>query len=803
MKLLCKLITSCASKEKGIALIMFMLTLPVLLGLTSLVLDTANLLMARQAINKVARVSAASGLNMRALRGWASLVTDEMDVDKARKTGGKDPNTNLSSVARGLVADTMTDAATEQLKKYFPRDAASVATYFEVWDGASWQNLSTANSLFKDTVKKSLKLGSDVPTEQIKITYRYKVKTIFLNSFARVFGFSLPSTKCDTAGGRCWVQSADVASGSMAPATIHLLLDTSGSMAGTKADNLKKAVATFVDYFNPYKDKISVIPFGYGVKSAGRRTPATFSASADGINLDIKNSVFGLTTAGMTNHCDALIAAIDEIPISSSSEPHFVILFTDGAPNTYRLSFCGDTNCNQEPAKLSALSGSGTTIGNSQGWYGWTVQWGKRQVKNPSGTAIDKDPVFGQPLFNDEYGLPVPTPATLDQNLDFREGTTGYGPVVIPPPNPNYWSLQFDSTAPNNYQWSGPSYLVYSDFTTFGDQSNLVDRIKTASLSSSVKTCGPPGRTSSGAGTTYDINEQYNHSRYFASRVVDSSWSLTRTVGTTTTDQRAVVGLNTPYPASTPVNIPYLKDYTRVNAYNTPIADTTPHPLPTPAAGPGCLTSLNAVIPKTSGAAKLYVGNSFLSNTDPATSIPQVGEIVKTAELPYYCAIRAADYLRKEKNAVVFVVGLGTPAESVYTASCNDPMQNALDVNRRKDYFLRRLAFAPESLDAPETFISGGTSGWAPKSDFRYRTLTPSGCTAHPLIPSSTPIPVTIGYSEDPVVAATSSGQGSTPGSNNGLTKERLGAYYGSNDSTQLSALFGKIAKQILSRLSN
>jgi hypothetical protein len=165
--------------------------------------------------------------------------------------------------------------------------------------------------------------------------------------------------------------------------------------------------------------------------------------------------------------------------------------------------------------------------------------------------------------------------------------------------------------------------------------------------------------------------------------------------------------------------------------------------------------------------------------------------------MPYYCALRAADFLRSQR-VVVFVVGLGpsatNSASSGYGASCTDPLQNALDFESRKDYFLRRLAFAPESLANPAGFMAGLDSAWDPQHDFGFQQREISGCNNHPL----SGLKVNMGYgeasSENRVISRTPQQHGFTPG--------QLGAYYGSNDPTQLGVVFANVAKQILVRLS-
>jgi hypothetical protein len=192
-----------------------------------------------------------------------------------------------------------------------------------------------------------------------------------------------------------------------------------------------------------------------------------------------------------------------------------------------------------------------------------------------------------------------------------------------------------------------------------------------------------------------------------------------------------------------------------------------------------------------------------------------VGEIIKTAELPYYCAIRAADYLRQEKNTTIFAVGLGKSATRYYGDNCGDPMQNALDFDRRKDFFLQRLAMSPEAIrfkNERTTSLDGAT--WRPTADFRLKLRPiPASCARHPLNGQK----VYLGFSERPVtgmpqscLARGSGGECRDSDTNihgvnvdkDNFSQDDIGGYYPTNDPKQLKAQFGAIAKQILFRLS-
>ena len=85
--------------------------------------------------------------------------------------------------------------------------------------------------------------------------------------------------------------------------------------------------------------------------------------------------------------------------------------------------------------------------------------------------------------------------------------------------------------------------------------------------------------------------------------------------------------------------------------------------------------------------------------------VPAYG-LQKFDELPYYCAIEAADYIRTRFGATIFTIGLGAPSQAVGPANpndplCNDPLQDPDDHVGRKDFFLSRLAFSRQMFSDP------------------------------------------------------------------------------------------------------
>lgn len=841
--------------ERGIALMLFTLSLPVLLGLTVLGVDLGNLYITRDKLNALNRSASATAINARALYGWAALACSTKDgtatnlgykcnsavnLDAPPPRGEKytdlmkEINQTLTSQISALFTDSKTSAGGSTTLNdlvQFGVPGTGGATSWGIWDEITKATYAPVYNLRDDKF-------------QLKV--RYGVKTILLSKLTKLLGMQLSgackqlsSTDPDKSE-RCWVESSDlVSNSSTAPARVVLLLDTSGSMQ-SKQQALKSAAATFIDYFNPSRDRIGVISYGTGVKSV--TAPAFFTTTGANDFLKIKNDITALTMGGQTNPCDALIeAAADAItpPVQAyTATPRtFVVLFTDGAPNVYRLGFCdpGQSACSQ-PNKLQQT----TSPAPANDWYGWTVKWGRRKTFSPT----SNNPVFDAPQIKDNNGAttfetspsgPDPGRFRINENGDFMirgtlaanapwykmDSTQSPAPIAGMPFSKSFETL---TLAQDNYLWNGPSYLVNRQSqTAMGSVSELIDRVD----STVFTTCGPPTRP----GSTPSVNQfQYNHSLYYASRVLDSNWSLTRTLfGTAQANQqqylvrlRGITGpraapLDFVYPPSTTLSVPFYASDANPNSSQSFSASTL---------SPGCLTSLNAEIPvQVTGAnaskPRLFVGAgqaSFWSNTT-ADSIERVGEIIKTAELPYYCAIRTADYLRTNKNVALFAVGLGEGARYTYGENCEDPMQNALDFDRRKDFFLQRLALAPEGIQfaSNQTSLVGAT--WQTRVDFGLSLRTLSSCTSHPLGPqtsgsvTTTAQTVYLGFSQgcvnnstQPSIALTPTGQCTNPlglhAKASDFSEDALGGYYPTNDPKTLSAQFAAIAKQILFRLS-
>ena len=115
------------------------------------------------------------------------------------------------------------------------------------------------------------------------------------------------------------------------PTDIVLILDRSGSMAGSPLANLKSGVNKFIDIIDEATDGVEDGQIGYGSRigivsfasTASKNTPLTTSVS------ELKSSVDSLTAGGSTNHADAFTKALKMFDPASASDK-VMVMFTDG-----------------------------------------------------------------------------------------------------------------------------------------------------------------------------------------------------------------------------------------------------------------------------------------------------------------------------------------------------------------------------------------------------------------------------------------------------------------------------------------
>lgn len=122
--------------------------------------------------------------------------------------------------------------------------------------------------------------------------------------------------------------SPDIASN---PTDIVLVLDRSGSMAGSPLANMKAGVDTFIDIIDEATDgaQDGTIGSGSRIGLVSFSNTATVNAPLTTSVAELKTAAGALTAAGSTNHADAFATAAELFdPLSTNAK--VMVLFTDG-----------------------------------------------------------------------------------------------------------------------------------------------------------------------------------------------------------------------------------------------------------------------------------------------------------------------------------------------------------------------------------------------------------------------------------------------------------------------------------------
>lgn len=118
---------------------------------------------------------------------------------------------------------------------------------------------------------------------------------------------------------------------SSSPTDIVLVLDRSGSMAGSPLANMKQGAKTFIDIIDEATDSSQDGNIGSG----SRIGIVSFASTAvDNTQLitsveELKNAVNSLNAGGATNHADAFLKAMQMFDPLSTNEK-VIVMFTDG-----------------------------------------------------------------------------------------------------------------------------------------------------------------------------------------------------------------------------------------------------------------------------------------------------------------------------------------------------------------------------------------------------------------------------------------------------------------------------------------
>lgn len=641
-----------SSNQSGYILVLGIFVVMALLTVAMLAIDLGNIYIWRMRLERAAKAGVSAGLGFRTLRGWSFVYGGAPQYTGAGALVNP-PSRTTNQLAALRAQMQIASDTTVRSNRTLPTGSIPVST-------ADYD------------------LAQDLAT----VTVTMNIPTILLG---RISPFGVPM-RCNSPTNPALCQLSVRQQAALNPATIVMLLDTSGSMeceAGnadcscrTNNENpcgkpdasgvakkkliwlLKDAVHNFHSFFNPVRDRIAIIPFNlganrsFGLVGSGNTPPiqtfgankTTYDAFRAVIGNDDKftDTPNGLIPIGNTNPCDAFIVAAEEIRALRSNaaldgttlRPQ-IVFFTDGAPNAMRGSFIQPDGTRLDAARPNSLA--------PNDWYQYSIEW-----VNP-GTAPYRGP---GPLIHQLPGL-------------FNK-TIGIDGLPAAGPSPAR---------------CGVAWYEEPEFKMIG--------------------------------------------------------SLNK-------------------------------------AENPPTSDSS--------RTPGCLTGLDFDIPGTGsnipGTVSNYGVRGVTFTNNDAT--PSSRTVQYTDQLPYYCTIEAADYIRQVLNGSVFTVGLGNPP-SPATCYNDDPLQDSDNSFLRKDNFLARVA-----LDT--TKILTNSCAYQAKNNFQdIRDITiPASC-----MHRQTGKTFKVGY--------TPAGGSRPPDS---FPPGTPGEYVGLEDPFRLSLAFARIAKQILFRLN-
>lgn len=120
---------------------------------------------------------------------------------------------------------------------------------------------------------------------------------------------------------------ADTSARDILPKDISFVIDTSGSMAGEKIDQARRALRFCLSNLNKH-DRFNIIPFSHEARTFRNTLVPATSANIE----EARRFADDLRGNGGTNINDALLTALDAASDGETDRPYLIVFLTDGQP---------------------------------------------------------------------------------------------------------------------------------------------------------------------------------------------------------------------------------------------------------------------------------------------------------------------------------------------------------------------------------------------------------------------------------------------------------------------------------------
>lgn len=358
---------SAEDKEKGAVLVLFLFIFAALLALAGLAIDAGNLYRARLQLQKAADAGVLAGIG--------TTIVDRQKIELAIETRAnavRNDNLALAGIElHNSTAETHYNTDTEQIVVH-----ANAEIDFLLMDAVPFFILGLDQAPSKALLS------------AVAVGKRAEANIALVLDYS--FSMDCPGT------GNCSCQTPDRGNQTCAQQAAQLGVNQ-------KVDDLRAAVLTFLNYFDPDRDRISLIPFSTAAQVS---IPVKVSPDRGFDTASFQDYITGsskITPIGNTNVCDGFMRAYADMrtgKIIDNADPRddqqvAYVYFSDGAPTAARLLL---TN----PKAVSGIDSPG--LGGSYDYIHYTVEW-----VNPAGHFAGPSQLIKTPgiPFNYAVGTPV------------------------------------------------------------------------------------------------------------------------------------------------------------------------------------------------------------------------------------------------------------------------------------------------------------------------------------------------------------------------------------------------------------